>query len=248
MAKKNSWSVVLLSAAFSLFWASAAYGGACNVSGLEYYTEDFPPYSYKRDGVVSGSSVEYLREAWRLMGVAEPEIHVMPWARSMDTALRKPNGVLFSCARTPERESWFKWVCPFDGVMFVLVGRRGEPHKILLGGTVPVRVGVVRKSAGASLMKSSFPRAILDAAPTFSQNVDKLNLGRVDYVLMSVDQADELLATMEYSGLERVMDVGQTKLCIAFNLNVPDCVVDSFRKAFATMGKQPNATGTLAIN
>lgn len=230
-----------------LVFAGPVSAQECDLSGLQYYTEDFPPYNYKRDGVVTGSSVERLRDVWQHMGIKEPEIRVMPWARSLEKVLKHPRGVLFSCARTPDREAHFKWVCPFKREDFVLVGRKNDPHKAVLAGTIPVRVGVIRKSAEMTAVPKVLPRVVFDEAATFEQNVCKLNHGRVDYIVMSKAQSRQLLSSMEYSGLEEVIGVGSTQLCIAFNTQVPDCVIDRFRQVFATLDS-PDASETLAEN
>jgi polar amino acid transport system substrate-binding protein len=53
----------------------------------------------------------------------EYEIRLMPWARAYKQIINKPNKILFSMTRTPQREYLFKWVGPIANNSFVFYAR-----------------------------------------------------------------------------------------------------------------------------
>lgn len=83
-------------------------------------TEDFRPFAYpNEDGTIDGMAYDIV--SWLLKDLKiETEIEMVPWNRAISLTRQKKNHVLFSVARTKERENWFKWVGPFysDDVIF----------------------------------------------------------------------------------------------------------------------------------
>jgi len=59
------------------------------------------------DGLVKGFNAEIVAEIIRRTGLSA-QIRCIPWARSYRTIQTEKNVVLFSMARTPEREPLFK--------------------------------------------------------------------------------------------------------------------------------------------
>jgi polar amino acid transport system substrate-binding protein len=90
--------------------------------GLVYYTEQMPPYNYKENGTLQGISVDLPEVVTERMGakVSRTEVHLVPWTEGYQAVLTQNNTVLFSMARTPERENLFKWAGPFTTMDFVV--------------------------------------------------------------------------------------------------------------------------------
>ena len=63
---------------------------------------------------MQGISVDLLEAVTERMGqtVSRKEVRVEPWADGYRAALEGNGTVLFSTARTPERENLFKWAGP----------------------------------------------------------------------------------------------------------------------------------------
>ena len=78
---------------------------------LRAVTEQFPPYSFERDGEIGGLPVEIVRELHRVAEM-EVEIDVLSWRRAYRQARRRENVLLFSVGRTPDREDHFQWIGP----------------------------------------------------------------------------------------------------------------------------------------
>ncbi|WP_460478036.1 substrate-binding periplasmic protein [Bowmanella dokdonensis] len=74
-------------------------------------TELSPPAQTLVDGRVSGTVTQRVRDLLRRAGL-EGQFHVFPWARAYELALVRPNTLIYAMARTPARESQFKWIAP----------------------------------------------------------------------------------------------------------------------------------------
>jgi polar amino acid transport system substrate-binding protein len=88
--------------------------GASKSVTLTYYTEQLPPYSYQENGTLTGISVDLLESITEKMGAKVPreEVYLVSWTEGYEKALTQHGTVLFSMARTPEREQSFKWAGP----------------------------------------------------------------------------------------------------------------------------------------
>ncbi|MBD1584881.1 substrate-binding periplasmic protein [Pseudoalteromonas sp. S16_S37] len=77
---------------------------------LRVVTEHFPPYQFVKNGeVTSGIAYEIVKAA-----LAKAQLHaaieVLPWARAYEVALKHPNVIIFSIAKTEQRTPLFHWL------------------------------------------------------------------------------------------------------------------------------------------
>lgn len=129
---------------------------ALEISAL---TENLPPLNYEQDGKVVGFSSELLDLMAKDADV-EVTKQVLPWPRAYDMVGRQPNTLIYSLARTPEREALFHWVGPISSRRIVLyrLSDRSDISLKSLDEARAYRIGVVRESASAKgLIKLGFP-------------------------------------------------------------------------------------------
>jgi len=152
---------------------------------LTIISEENPPFNFIKDGILTGSSTGVVREIMRRLNLPA-EIQVLTWARGYQLALSQPNVVLFSTARTQEREHLFHWVGPIYKVRFGFYAKRGSgPY--LTGLTDAKKVGAIatyKDDVREQLLKSQgFTN--LDSSKSPASNLKKLLAGRVDLWLYS---------------------------------------------------------------
>jgi polar amino acid transport system substrate-binding protein len=94
-------------------------------AGLTILTEEFPPYNYTINGKHTGATTVVVREILRRLG-SKDTIKVLPWARAYKRLSMEPNVVLFTTARTKERESLFNWVGPLFCFRLGFYARKGS--------------------------------------------------------------------------------------------------------------------------
>ena len=148
----------LLSGAGFVAALSLAYTPALALE-LSALTEALPPLNYELDGKVVGFSSDLLD-----LMAKEAELtvvkRVLPWARAYDMVSRQPNTLIYSLARTPEREALFHWVGPISSrrILLYRLNDRADISLKSLDDARAYRIGVVRESASAKgLIKLGFP-------------------------------------------------------------------------------------------
>lgn len=77
---------------------------------IQVLTEYFSPYQTEsKTGELTGFSVDVVKAMYEQLN-SKLNIQIIPWARAYFTALHDPNVLIFSIARTKEREDKFHWV------------------------------------------------------------------------------------------------------------------------------------------
>lgn len=85
------------------------FSGQVFASKLNILTEHLSPYQIVTENSIKGLSTEIV-EATLKESQYEYEITAYPWALSYGRAKHAENTCIYSLARTPERESLFKWI------------------------------------------------------------------------------------------------------------------------------------------
>ncbi len=127
-----------------------------NSSGLRLITEPWAPVSFEEGGVAKGFAVELVEQLQPFVG-KEQEIEVMPWARAISIAERKPNVLLFATSITESRRKKFHFVGPILSSkisLFALIEDEVEINSIERLKTIGA-IGVYRDTIGETLLKKA---------------------------------------------------------------------------------------------
>lgn len=165
-----------------------ARAAATPVAGLRVLTEEVPPLSYMRDGHPRGFAVELVAAVLGEAGLDEP-IVIQPWARAWQAAVQQPDVLLFSVARTAEREAMFEWIGRISPRAIRVYALRGRSDIQVrdIADLHQYRVGVVAGTAALQLLNSKAGKLPeLDVTSSHAANIRKLFLGRID-VLVALD-------------------------------------------------------------
>jgi polar amino acid transport system substrate-binding protein len=92
---------------------------------LTVVTEEFPPYQFMDQGKPTGMTVEVVQAVLAEAGITTP-ITIVPWTRALKTAQERANVLIFSVARTAERENQFKWIGQVNQSQNYLYARAGS--------------------------------------------------------------------------------------------------------------------------
>jgi polar amino acid transport system substrate-binding protein len=153
--------------------------------------------------------------------------------------------LIYSIARTPQREALFKWVgviAPTRWYLFSLPGT--EFHLKSLDDARNYQIATVKEDVGEQyLIDHGFEIGRnLQSSNKYAHNYEKLKAGRVDlwisnelnahYLVRQASGNPDELAVPQLS----LDELGGTNgLCMAFSLNTPDELVERFRKALARL-------------
>lgn len=147
---------------------------------LKIFGSEHPPYSYLKDGRPSGLCADIVRALLDDLNLQQ-EITIAPWARSYKTALEEPNVLLFTVARTAERESLFHWVGVIVSGETHLYGLHDRNDIVInrLDQAQRYKIGAVRDDIRAGfLRKNGFTD--LDEVTGSEINARKLAMGWID--------------------------------------------------------------------
>jgi len=205
------------------------------LASITWYTEEYPPYNYEKDGVPEGIAVETLREVLAELGIdpAEADIRIGSWSEGYQTVLHTPMTVVFSTARTPERENLFKWAGPVFNSKNVLFALKDRNVTIFsLQDLTQIRIGIIRDDvAGADLISFGVAPENLVVSTNAQEIVSLLESGRIDAWAYAELPGEEIIKAIA-NDPERFGVVYSLKTWdyyFAFNRDVPDAIVNEFQ-------------------
>ncbi len=163
---------------------------AAQLEDMKWYTEDYPPYNFKKDGHLTGISVEILMAAFKKIGVGveRKDIRIAPWNRSYKFVQRKPGTALFSMTYTPERQEIMKFVGPAAPIQVAVIAPKVAKLKGLTRDKLgDLKIGVVRDDIGDQLLrKFAVSDEFIQRKNSLKQLIYLLKKGRVDAVAYAV--------------------------------------------------------------
>lgn len=222
---------------FLVFLLPVSDGGA---QELTIVSEDNPPFNFTQDGYFTGSSTEVVREIMRRLNVRS-EIQVMTWARAYQLALNRPNVVLFSTARTTERENLFHWVGPVYKVRFGFYARKGSRLVLTcLADAKKVNAIATYKDDVREQLLKTMGFTNLDSSKSPASNLKKLLAGRVDLWLYS-NLGVPLIAGqlgIDPAEVELVLPFKDVIAYIAISKSTSRAVVDRWQAALETIKRE----------
>ena len=157
---------------------------------LRVLTEEWPPFNFKTPEGASGLAADLARLLLDDAGLAT-QAEFMPWNRVYQIAQHTPNVLIFTLARTPERESQFEWVLKVSDRAMSLYRLKSRPEVKVpdLESAKQYRVGTGPKSDTSTqfLLRSGFiPGRNLEPVQTEAadrSNLRKLVAGRIDLMV-----------------------------------------------------------------
>lgn len=144
-------------------------------------TEHSPPYQYlDSQKNPTGYAVELMRAVLKEAKLPQ-KITMTPWAHAYNQALKKKNVILFTIARSEEREDKFKWIGEVEKNNYVFYSMANR-QDIKVGNIADLkkqRVGVIRSSfEHSALKKLGFSKLVLHS--NYQKLVEMANAGRLD--------------------------------------------------------------------
>lgn len=203
---------------------------------LHLITEQLAPLNMSDDNgkTLRGVSVERIEEMMHRAGVGY-QMELTAWNRAIEMAKRQSDVCVFSTARTPDRESWFKWLGPIAKGEWVMYGPADKQSKIAsLEQVKGTRIGGYLGDAAAHYLEElGYP-----VVESYSDDVTLKNLlaGRLDYWVSSRGAATAIIAGGHAEG--RVVPLFRVKAVdyyLACNKQVSDDVMNSLRASLKQM-------------
>ena len=205
---------------------------------LEVVTEEWPPYNYTVDGKLTGFSTEVVEATLKRAGLSYL-LRLGVWEGAYQRALTQKNVLIYTLARTPERESLFYWIGP-------LAPRQVNLYKLKSRTNININqlsdaknyvTGLVKNDALHVFFKSKgfVDGQNLQAVDDQALNIKMLFAGRIDFISDSALSLSWMLSNegLSFDKLEKVLvliDGGGYYL--ALNRSSDKALVEKIQKAF----------------
>jgi polar amino acid transport system substrate-binding protein len=209
-------------------------------SNLSIYCEDDNPLQYfdKNKNLV-GMTVEIVQEIQRRLGNTDP-IQVVPWARGIYKLENEENVLLFTMARTSDREHLYQWIGPIISIeygLFVKANSNIQIHNLDDAKKINL-IGVNRNDIrDETLSKLGFTN--LDRTSTSVLSFKKLMIDRISAY---ADAKSSVIFTATNAGyqisdVKLAFDLFKSDLYIAASKNTPIEVINSWNNILIDMKK-----------
>jgi polar amino acid transport system substrate-binding protein len=163
-----------------LFLAGLLSSGMLSAQSLNIYYEDNKPLQFRgANGKPAGFAADVVREIQRRTDNSD-EIQLVPWARGLNRLGSDPNTLLFSMARTAERDNLYQWIGPIYDNSYAFYVKADSP--LLISNLEEARkvasIGVYRGDVRDQVL-TTLGFTNLDRANSNLSNVKKLMAGRI---------------------------------------------------------------------
>lgn len=203
------WPLKTLPLALTLTIIFGAQTHADDSNKISIFTEEFWPYNFEDMGEARGMSTEVVNAMLEHAGL-EAQIEFYPWPRAYQYAQQKPDTLIYSIARIPEREALFYWIgtiAPYQTSLYKLRSRTDLDIESLADART-YRVGVSQQDVIYTYLKGKgFENLEVARADKIALNM--LAFGRTD--LVALDEAGLVsyaqAAQIEIEDIERVLRV-----------------------------------------
>jgi len=217
--------------------------------GITYFTEEFPPFNYQENNSTAGIAISLLRAITKENGdeISPSDITIVPLQEGLSTVRNTTGSAIFSIAKTPERESNYRWVGPFATYDIVLYSLKSsnltisspEDLQNYTFGAVTSDVSIEKLSQiGVNTSK-----IITDQDPM--ELFRLLKSGKIDLVTTSDTAGKYFLKKMNESQDDYaiVYHFDSTPLYYAFNKDTPDSIITPFEQALNKLSQSPEDGG-----
>ncbi len=215
-----------------IFWLALAPAQAQSIRAVTETT----PYTFVAGGKVVGTATEVVELTLQRAGLTDYSVHLYPWARAYDMALKEPQVLIFLIARTAAREQQFHWAGEIMQIQYHLYRLKRRSLEVTdLASARAYTIGVMRDDVRQQYLRSrGFDKLVVSAQPL--DNFRKLLSGQVDLVPLTADDATMLCKETGFdcADLQRVLtlDEASTGLYMAYSRQTPLEVVQRTRQAF----------------
>jgi polar amino acid transport system substrate-binding protein len=207
---------------------------------IKIYTENYPPYNMKVAGKLTGKSVDVLDAIFNQMNSKQTlnDVKLTNWSRAYTLALKVPNSMVFSTARTNEREDLFKWVGPISTTKSAVIALKSKNIVInTISDFNNYKIGAVLKDVSEQLLlqKGINKQSIqhVNGEDAIEITFTKMEKNRID--MFAYDPAIAFkgakLAGFDVDKYEIIYELSIANLSFAFNKNTDDKIIQKWQKA-----------------
>ncbi len=211
-----------------------------------FLTEEYPPLNSAANGTIEGIGPDLIRAVFGQinMTLRDDQLRLTNWPEAYRTALEQNETVVFSTARTPDRENLFRWAGPIARLQYaVLADRdRATPGDDL----ARYRIATVRNDTAATYLRDAgVPESSVLYETDPAALVDAVRDGRADAIAYPLITTRALLERggLDPNRFEVVRILGERDMYFAFNRNVSPITAEAVNMSIAELKAGKDASG-----
>ena len=211
-----------------------------------FLTEEYPPLNSGANGTIEGIGPDLVRAVFGQINTTlrEDQLRLTDWPGAYSTALEQNETVVFSTARTPDRETLFQWAGPIARLQYVVLADRDRatPSDDL----ARYRIATVRNDTAATYLRDAgVPESSVLYETDPAALVDAVRDGRADAIAYPLITTRALLerAGLDSDRFEVVRTLGERDMYFAFNRNVSPITVQAVNMSIAELKAGKDAFG-----
>jgi polar amino acid transport system substrate-binding protein len=235
--KAKSLISLLIVVGFCLSLGASAYG-----ADLKFNTQNFEPFNYEVNGVVSGPTAEIIRRVCAEMKIA-CTLNLLPWRRAQEEVANGIAHGLFTIGWNEERAKTLYFSPALMNTEYGFFVRNDNPLKFkqvsdVKGYTVGV-FGPSNTSFFLDKIKVEIKDLTIDMTPEDETAFKKLSLGRVDAVYSNKDVGYFLMGKLDIKNIRYAGFHTGLKYYVGFSQKFTDKkLVDQFNATFRQLHKR----------
>ncbi|BDX06699.1 hypothetical protein MACH26_22200 [Planctobacterium marinum] len=221
---------------------------AQQTNDLTVLSTNYQPYNYQNnkrepDGHATKMVQALLTEIRRSSSLAVSDIEFLPWARTYHLAETTPDTLIFSIARTPEREAKFNWIgklLPMPVYLYKNAGRNDVVFDKLQRNEVWAVAGV-NNGAPTNCIEEMGYRVVHKSA-NYEVQFKMLDKGRVDLMVFDSISFAQEVKRLGYSNQQFApflyLPQCSYDLYVALNKDSNSSVVEAVQTAWQTLSDE----------
>ena len=183
--------------------------GAAYASDVELLvmTEEFPPFNFMEGDKINGLSTKIVRKILEDADL-KYRLELVPWNRALNTALNRPNTLIYTIARTESRNDKFHWICKISNrklSMFRLRSRHDLANMTIAEAKAKAKIALIQGDASAeTIVRMGFDLenlALIRDASGGNLCIRHVMGGRSDFFLLNPYSLKHRIETGELADL-----------------------------------------------
>jgi len=137
------------------------------------------PFEEIKDGKHIGIVADIYKEFEKDLGLPIKLIETKDWSQSLEYAKQRKCDILSAAAQTDKRKKYMNFTKPYLTFPEVIITRDNEPFISNFNNVIHKKIGVVKNSAVAELLKKKYPKINLVETKNVSDGLFKVSSGEI---------------------------------------------------------------------
>ncbi len=209
---------------------------------LKFVTQDFEPFNYETDGVVSGPAASIIKEICKEIKI-NCSFTLLPWTRAQNEVKKGKAHGMFVIGWNKKRAEWLYFSPPIMNTEYGFFVHKDNPLEFKqisdIKGYIVGVFGPSNTSRSLEKIKAKIKDLTIDQRSDDESGFRKLSKGRVTAVYSNRDVGYAMIKKLNLKNIRYAGQQKKLKYFIGFSQQYTDKkIVDQFNAAFINLHKR----------